>query len=565
MDLVFYNAAWRPYTNGISGEFIGVGSDLSFNTILNKSFDGTNWSSLSPSLSPPNMRMGQNNENYVYPQIAYNGAVWILTGAGSDISSNNASIAYSSDGNSWYKSTSGSALFTEHCSAVVWNGSIWVAGGRNNVRAVVAYSSDGINWLEGTLNGIWTLGTACDIYTIAWNGTLFTIGGTGDDNRSNTGINIGYSYDGVLWYPAQYTFTEANTINSISWNGSLWVATGISNPLLEGYLGTLFYSYSGVEWYISPDVNLIFQIGNILASNEVNPANGNTLPPPVYNQGSTASGGSVLYTTGNNDIYKSKVLNVDETDRVLTINQTYRNYQDLSGDIIKAAVEISGGAITVNTGSSVPGLYLRSRNSTKSGGRIELSDLMTGYGWQIDNSVSVRNHLQITNFVSGGPQSLAMDISNNSSIGIGTNADGAYALKIGKNLYIKGNLTVNGTKSFQIDHPNPALTDTHYLRHCCVEGPTRGDNLYRWTMTTENRTCVQTLPSYSPYLNEDWHFFVTAEDSFGTGYATLSPCESFFTLTVNEEGTYSVVGVATRKDREALKFDEKGVEYRRVC
>jgi hypothetical protein len=62
-------------------------------------------------------------------------------------------------------------------------------------------------------------------------------------------------------------------------------------------------------------------------------------------------------------------------------------------------------------------------------------------------------------------------------------------------------------------------------------------------------------------LNETWQFFVSAKDSFGTGYVTLSSDETIFTLTVSEDGTYSVVGVATRKDKAALTFDEKGVEY----
>jgi hypothetical protein len=126
---------------------------------------------------------------------------------------------------------------------------------------------------------------------------------------------------------------------------------------------------------------------------------------------------------------------------------------------------------------------------------------------------------------------------------------------------ITGDLYVDGSKSFLIDHPNPTLKDTHSLRHCCVEGPTRGETLNRWMLTTSNSSCVQALPSYSPYLNENWQFFVSAKDSFGTGYVILSEDETFFTLYASEDGTYSVVGVATRKDKGALSFDEKGVEF----
>ena len=116
-------------------------------------------------------------------------------------------------------------------------------------------------------------------------------------------------------------------------------------------------------------------------------------------------------------------------------------------------------------------------------------------------------------------------------------------------------------KSFVIDHPNPALTKTHKLSHCCVEGPTRGETLNRWSLTTTNKTCVQALPSYSPFLNENWQFFVNGIGHFGTGYVTLNQEETEFTLTTSQDGPYSVLGIATRKDKAALTFDIKGIEY----
>ena len=102
------------------------------------------------------------------------------------------------------------------------------------------------------------------------------------------------------------------------------------------------------------------------------------------------------------------------------------------------------------------------------------------------------------------------------------------------------------------------------LRHCFVESPTRGDNLYRWTLTTTNRVVDQPLPSYSPFLNENWQFFVRPTRSFGRGYAVLAEDERSFRLLVSEDGTYHVLGVATRKDAAAAAFfDETGVEFLR--
>ena len=62
-------------------------------------------------------------------------------------------------------------------------------------------------------------------------------------------------------------------------------------------------------------------------------------------------------------------------------------------------------------------------------------------------------------------------------------------------------------------------------------------------------------------MNEDWQFLVSSINSFGNGYATLAEDERSFTLTVNEEGSYSVLGVATRKDETAKLFDKTGVEF----
>ena len=132
---------------------------------------------------------------------------------------------------------------------------------------------------------------------------------------------------------------------------------------------------------------------------------------------------------------------------------------------------------------------------------------------------------------------------------------------------ILGDLTITGALSkgsgaFLIPHPDPAKTATHMLRHCFVEAPTRGDNLYRWTLTTTNSVCVQLLPAYSPFLNENWQFFVQAVDGFGQGYCVLASDEGSFRLQVSEDGTYHVLGIATRKDAIAKAFfDEKGSEF----
>ena len=241
-------------------------------------------------------------------------------------------------------------------------------------------------------------------------------------------------------------------------------------------------------------------------------------------------------------------------------------YVDLAGVAIRGALEISGGGITMNTyrNDAVPGLYLTASNvAAGSGGRIELYDAVNQFGWRIDSTVGTINRLKIQSRegVSTNPLKLVMDMRNdNAFVGMGILADTVNRLKVNGDVVINGNLTVNGTKSFAIDHPNPVLKDTHILRHCCVEGPSRGETLNRWMLTTRNGRCVQALPSYSPYLNENWQFLISAKDSFGSGYVIMSADETFFTLHATEDGTYSVIGIATRKDKDSLSFDEQGIE-----
>jgi hypothetical protein len=392
---------------------------------------------------------------------------------------------------------------------------------------------------------------------MAWNGTLFICGSEGTG-----GTSLGYSYDGITWYPADYIpITPTPVIRSVTWSGTLWVATGISAGV-----GVVLYSYNGTVWHNSSNGSFVVTDGGIVvASNRVNPYNGNTLPPPVLNQGITVPNGYGIMTSNANNLYKSSVLYMDETNERIGINQITQNYTDIVGSNIRAALEISGGGITVNTftSSAIPGLYLTASNIlSDSAGRIELNDVDAGSAWRIDNNTSGFNRLKILSKQSteANPR-LVMDMRNNTqTVGIGIEADSVYRLKVDGNVSITGNLSA-ASKSFLIDHPNPALKNTHSLRHCCVEGPTRGETLNRWMLTTSNLSYVQTLPSYSPYLNENWQFFVSAKDSFGTGYVILSEDETSFTLYTSDDGTYSVVGVATRKDRAALSFDEKGVEF----
>ena len=514
-------------------KFIALGSNLAGTTYLIRSYNGLTWTNISG--APPGL-------SDTSGQLQYNGTVWVLT--------NVTSLYYSYDGDTWSTSTSGSTIFNRSSNSLAWNGRLWVAGGVNSVTGnTVGYSSDGITWSQGILT--YSPGV---LNSMAWNGSLFICG--------SSSTSLGYSYDGITWYPAEYVpVTPTPVIRSVTWTGAVWVATGVSLGV-----GVVLYSYNGTIWHNSSNGSLVVSNGgNVVATNRVNPYNGNTLPPPVLNQGITTSGGYGIITSNANNLYKSSLFYLDETNGLLGINQTTKTYTDISGELIKAALEISGGGITVNTygTTALPGLYLSSSNvAADSGGRIELYDALNGFGWRIDNNIETTvNRLQIKSRAGDDAIQLAMDMRHDTqTVGMGILADTTNRLTVNSNVSIVGNLVVSGIKSFLIDHPNPALKDTHTLRHSCVEGPTRGETLNRWLLTTSNLSCIQALPSYSPYLNENWQFLVSAENSFGTGYIILSEDETFFTLHASEDGSYSVVGVATRKDKDSLQFDKQGTE-----
>jgi hypothetical protein len=139
-------------------------------------------------------------------------------------------IAYTYDGLNWLPSPSGSIL-DSGCSAIAWNGTLWVAGGLGT-NACLAYSTDGIDWtpVAGSNDLI------SDIYSIKWNGTIWLAGGL-----STTTNKLLYSYDGMGWKAASSANALCETVISFGWNGLMWLAaTQGANSLL--------YSYDGITW-----------------------------------------------------------------------------------------------------------------------------------------------------------------------------------------------------------------------------------------------------------------------------------------------------------------------------
>lgn len=141
----------------------------------------------------------------------------------------------------------------------------------------------------------------------------------------------------------------------------------------------------------------------------------------------------------------------------------------------------------------------------------------------------------------------------NGNIGVGTKNPSSH-------LQVAGHISKRAG-TFEIPHPDPAKTGTHVLRHSFVESPTRGDNIYRFRVSTVAKLATVTLPDYWKHLNEDPQVWVSAVTGFGRGYGVLDSGSTQITVTVDTDGDYNVLLIGTRKDEDAVRgFDELGVE-----
>jgi hypothetical protein len=127
--------------------------------------------------------------------------------------------------------------------------------------------------------------------------------------------------------------------------------------------------------------------------------------------------------------------------------------------------------------------------------------------------------------------------------------------------YFFGNVTVAGTLtkgggSFLIPHPNLAK-EGWKLRHCFVESPTRGDNLYRYQITTTDCHASITLPEYYTYLNENTQVWITAVDVLGFGRGIYDESTNTVSIEVNTNGTYNILVIGTRKDQMMKDYWDK--------
>jgi hypothetical protein len=191
--------------------------------------------------------------------VAWNGSIWVAAGAGKN------AIATSKDGKTWTASKSANSVFADpdpddpanplaECSAVAWNGSLWVAA--SLAKNAIGTSKDGITWTASknanSIFKITSFESPSGAVDVAWNGSLWVAVGIG----KNT---IATSKDGKTWKASKnsifkkYGPTKYDGCLGVAWNGSFWVAVGSEVNTDEGiqFKGKIATSKDGITWTLS--------------------------------------------------------------------------------------------------------------------------------------------------------------------------------------------------------------------------------------------------------------------------------------------------------------------------
>ena len=115
------------------------------------------------------------------------------------------------------------------------------------------------------------------------------------------------------------------------------------------------------------------------------------------------------------------------------------------------------------------------------------------------------------------------------------------------------------TGSFEIPHTDPVkAAEGQWLRHCFIEAPTRGENIYRYTV--QGPLAIINLPEYFEALNENVQAFVNAENAMTDVWTdSYDPTTNTIRVYSHSPATLNVLVVGTRRDPAAHKaFDDRG-------
>ena len=221
------NAKSTCYSVATNGTlWLAAGANATPNPVIAYSRDGITWTQCDISA------IGYST-NAVLGGLTWNGSMWLVISI-----FGGAIIGYSYDGILWGTANT-TVLFGVSASCMATNGKVWVVGGSQTINHL-AYSYDGFRWF-GLGTSIWI--TSCT--AIAWNGTIFVAGGNNSSSPSATNL-FAYSYDGVNWRasPSGLVYTVSYYVRDIKYSSlmKMWIAS------VGGPVESIAFSYNGIEW-----------------------------------------------------------------------------------------------------------------------------------------------------------------------------------------------------------------------------------------------------------------------------------------------------------------------------
>ena len=176
-------------------------------------------------------------------------------------------------------------------------------------------------------------------------------------------------------------------------------------------------------------------------------------------------------------------------------------------------VTVSGGIVTainnISLASLTSGLDQYWQRSGSTLRPINIGDsISAGYhiGTNANFSTGLTANTATASLYLGSNINIGGSITAATAISVGgIYASGGDVLAVGGQTYIKGDLNVDGSKNFCIDHPDPNKKDSHYLIYSALEGPEVG--IYyrkKIVMKSNENEIIEYLPYY-------WKYFIKPE------------------------------------------------------